>query len=203
MNNIDTRPFYYSQVRVDPKNPDRVYFSSHAAAGVERRRQDDDERRAERARRRPRHLDRSERSRALVPRERRRHRDHVRQGRQLLVSDEPADRPVLRRELRLRRAVQHLLRRAGQRRVVRTEQASQHAGRTTPSGSRSPAATASTPRRIRRTRTWCGARARTPASSRRISRPASAAASTSRRGTSSTASGKTRSPSRAAIRSSR
>jgi hypothetical protein len=28
MNNINTRPFYYSQVRVDPKNPDRVYFSS-------------------------------------------------------------------------------------------------------------------------------------------------------------------------------
>ena len=28
MNNIDTRPFYYSQVRVDPKNPNRVYFSS-------------------------------------------------------------------------------------------------------------------------------------------------------------------------------
>jgi hypothetical protein len=28
MNNVDTRPFYYSQVRVDPKNPDRVYFSS-------------------------------------------------------------------------------------------------------------------------------------------------------------------------------
>ena len=27
-NNIDTRPFYYSQVRVDPRNPDRVYFSS-------------------------------------------------------------------------------------------------------------------------------------------------------------------------------
>ena len=44
-----------------------------AAAGVERRRQDDHERRAERARRRPRHVDRSERSRALVPRERRRH----------------------------------------------------------------------------------------------------------------------------------
>ncbi|HEY4100812.1 MAG TPA: hypothetical protein VGM20_08040 [Gemmatimonadales bacterium] len=28
MNHTDTRPFYYSQVRVDPKNPDRVYFSS-------------------------------------------------------------------------------------------------------------------------------------------------------------------------------
>src|SRR5262245_4503168 len=28
MNNINTRPFYYSQVRADPKNPDRVYFSS-------------------------------------------------------------------------------------------------------------------------------------------------------------------------------
>jgi BNR/Asp-box repeat len=28
MNTIDTRPFYYSQVRVDPKNPERVYFSS-------------------------------------------------------------------------------------------------------------------------------------------------------------------------------
>ena len=28
MNTYDTRPFYYSQVRVDPKNPDRVYFSS-------------------------------------------------------------------------------------------------------------------------------------------------------------------------------
>jgi photosystem II stability/assembly factor-like uncharacterized protein len=28
MNNTNTRPFYYSQVRVDPKNPDRVYFSS-------------------------------------------------------------------------------------------------------------------------------------------------------------------------------
>ncbi|MEO7454951.1 MAG: hypothetical protein ABIY52_01720 [Gemmatimonadaceae bacterium] len=28
MNSINTRPFYYSQVRVDPRNPDRVYFSS-------------------------------------------------------------------------------------------------------------------------------------------------------------------------------
>ncbi len=28
MNSINTRPFYYSQVRADPKNPDRVYFSS-------------------------------------------------------------------------------------------------------------------------------------------------------------------------------
>ena len=28
MNNINTRPFYYSNVFVDPKNPDRVYFSS-------------------------------------------------------------------------------------------------------------------------------------------------------------------------------
>ena len=177
MNNIDTRPFYYSQVRVDPKNPDRVYFSSTRAAGLERRRQDEDERRAERARRRPRPSGstRTIRERWFLG-ERRRHRDHVRQGRQLLVSDEPAARPVLRRELRLRRSVQHLLRRAGQRRVVRTEQASQHADRTTTSGSRSRAATVSTPRRIRRTRTWCGARARTPAFSRRTSRPASAAA---------------------------
>ena len=28
MNNIDTRPFYYSQVRVDPKDENRIYFSS-------------------------------------------------------------------------------------------------------------------------------------------------------------------------------
>jgi photosystem II stability/assembly factor-like uncharacterized protein len=28
MNNYNTRPFYYSQVAVDPKNPDRVYYSS-------------------------------------------------------------------------------------------------------------------------------------------------------------------------------
>ncbi|HEY3933635.1 MAG TPA: hypothetical protein VGL65_03375 [Gemmatimonadales bacterium] len=28
MNSSDVRPFYYSQVRVDPKNPDRVYWSS-------------------------------------------------------------------------------------------------------------------------------------------------------------------------------
>lgn len=28
MNNYNSRPFYYSQVRSDPKNPDRVYFSS-------------------------------------------------------------------------------------------------------------------------------------------------------------------------------
>ncbi len=28
MNDVDTRPFYYSQVRVDPKDPDRVYWSS-------------------------------------------------------------------------------------------------------------------------------------------------------------------------------
>ncbi len=28
MNEANTRPFYYSQVRVDTKNPDRVYFSS-------------------------------------------------------------------------------------------------------------------------------------------------------------------------------
>lgn len=28
MNNKNTRPFYYSQVTVDPRNPDRVYYSS-------------------------------------------------------------------------------------------------------------------------------------------------------------------------------
>lgn len=28
MNDVNTRPFYYSQVRVDPRDPDRVYFSS-------------------------------------------------------------------------------------------------------------------------------------------------------------------------------
>ncbi|MEE2897551.1 MAG: hypothetical protein VX815_03700 [Gemmatimonadota bacterium] len=28
MNDVNTRPFYYSQVRVDPLDPDRVYFSS-------------------------------------------------------------------------------------------------------------------------------------------------------------------------------
>ena len=28
MNDADTRPFYYSQVRVDPRNPDHVWFSS-------------------------------------------------------------------------------------------------------------------------------------------------------------------------------
>ncbi len=28
MNSIDTRPFYYSQIRVDPRNADRIYFSS-------------------------------------------------------------------------------------------------------------------------------------------------------------------------------
>jgi photosystem II stability/assembly factor-like uncharacterized protein len=28
MNDVDTRPFYYSQVRVDPKDENRVYFSS-------------------------------------------------------------------------------------------------------------------------------------------------------------------------------
>ena len=28
VNDEDTRPFYYSQVRVDPKNPDRVFWSS-------------------------------------------------------------------------------------------------------------------------------------------------------------------------------
>ena len=27
-NSNNTRPFYYSQVRVDPKDPDRVYWSS-------------------------------------------------------------------------------------------------------------------------------------------------------------------------------
>ena len=30
MNDNDVRPFYYSQVRVDPKNPDRVYWSVDA-----------------------------------------------------------------------------------------------------------------------------------------------------------------------------
>jgi photosystem II stability/assembly factor-like uncharacterized protein len=28
MNSVNTRPFYYSKVAVDPKNPDRVYYSS-------------------------------------------------------------------------------------------------------------------------------------------------------------------------------
>ena len=28
MNNYNSRPFYYSEVAVDPMDPDRVYFSS-------------------------------------------------------------------------------------------------------------------------------------------------------------------------------
>ncbi|MCG6957618.1 MAG: hypothetical protein LJF04_16630 [Gemmatimonadetes bacterium] len=28
MNDVDTRPFYYSQVRIDPQDPNRIYFSS-------------------------------------------------------------------------------------------------------------------------------------------------------------------------------
>ena len=62
MNNIDTRPFYYSQVRVDPKNPDRVYFSSTQLQVSNDGGKTTMNARAGRARRRPRHLDRPERS---------------------------------------------------------------------------------------------------------------------------------------------
>ena len=45
MNNIDTRPFYYSQVRVDPKNPESRLLLVDDHASVERRGQDEHERR--------------------------------------------------------------------------------------------------------------------------------------------------------------
>ena len=65
MNNIDTRPFYYSQVRVDPKNPDRVYFSSTQLQVSDDGGKTARQRGAAGARRRPRPVDRPERPRAL------------------------------------------------------------------------------------------------------------------------------------------
>ena len=150
MNNVDTRPFYYSQVRVDPKNPDRVYFSSHASSRC----------RTTAARRTMNaaqsvHVD-----------------DHgiwidpndperwflANDGGIAITFDKGGnfwypmnlpDRPVLRRQLRLRtcRTTSAPARRTTARGAVRAGGAARR--RTTRSGSRSPAATASTPRRIR------------------------------------------------------
>ena len=60
MNSINVRPFYYSQVRSDPKNPDRVYFSSTQLQVSDDGGKTPPRRGAERARGRPRPVDRPE-----------------------------------------------------------------------------------------------------------------------------------------------
>ena len=86
-NDQDTRPFYYSQVRVHPKNPDRVYWSSTPVL-VSNDGGKTSMQRDERHSRRPsRDVDRSDRPRPHDRRRRRRRGDHVRSGRHLHVRE--------------------------------------------------------------------------------------------------------------------
>jgi photosystem II stability/assembly factor-like uncharacterized protein len=109
MNDANTRPFYYSQVRVHPRNPDRVWFSStpvlvsndggkttrNATVGI--------------------HVDHH--AMWIDPNDpehmiaqRRRCRHHLRRRRQLRLRLAAADRPAVRGELRLPGAVHDLRR---------------------------------------------------------------------------------------------
>ena len=56
---VDQRPFYFSHIEVDPKNPDRVYGVSRSAFGQHRRRQEIQGNRRSGSRRLPRDLDRA------------------------------------------------------------------------------------------------------------------------------------------------
>ena len=97
---VDARPFYFSHVAVDPKNPNRVYAVSFQADAEHRRRQDVQSRRARRPRRFSRDLDRAERPDAHHRRRGRRLRAHARRRRQLVLFAEPADRSGLPRRAR-------------------------------------------------------------------------------------------------------
>ena len=157
MNSINVRPFYYSQVRSDPKNPDRVYFSSTQLQVS------DDGGKTSRNAAQDVHVD--DHGLWIDPNDPERWAiandggiaHHVRQGRQLHADAEPAHRAVLRSELRHGGAVQHLRRCTGQRHVVWTEQASWRRRRRWATGSRLPAATDFMRRRIRPIRTSCTA----------------------------------------------
>ena len=122
VNNDNPRPMYFSQVRIDPNNPDVVYMGGVGLhMSIDGGKTVHDRRRRTDARRRARHLDRSAQLEPRHHRQRRRAGAVVRPGARPGTSSQPAGRPLLPRELRHVDAVQHLRRHAGQLRLVRPE----------------------------------------------------------------------------------
>ena len=176
VNNANPRPMYFSQVRIDPNDPDVVYLRRRRPAPDARRRQDRSRTDVAAAdpRRRARDLDRSGELRitciigndgGLAV--------SLRPGEDVELLPEPAGRALLPRELRHGDAVQHLRRHAGQLQLVRPERGARRRRHRQPStGRRSRAATASSCSRIRPTTASSTASRRTATWSASIASPA-------------------------------
>ena len=127
MSNENQRPMYFSQIRVDPNNPNTVYVGGVNPQKSDRRRQDVRADSRHGPRRQPRDLDRSERhaghrQQARDVRQRRRHRRLVGRGRDVGI-DSRCGRvgALVPRVGRHAASVLGVHRTAGQRLVVRSE----------------------------------------------------------------------------------
>ena len=146
------RPFYFAQLVVDPKNPDRVFKPGLDLVATRGRRAQLQLDRRRLARRLARPLDRSRQHAARHRRRRRRALDLVGRRQPLVEGEQPADLAVLPREPRRQGPLQRLRRPAGQQLVGRARRP-RRAGSRTRSGRTSTAATASGRSSTRPTRT--------------------------------------------------
>ncbi len=152
MNNVNSRPFYYSQVRVHPTNPDRVYWSTVNVSNDGG--QNGGKRHSRHPRGPPRHVDGPQRSGEDDRRERRRNRHHLRPGRELHLPEHHRPGAVLRGELRDGAPLHRLRRAPGQRLLVRPQPRARVPS-PTPCGQRSGAGTDSSPSRTPSIRRSC------------------------------------------------
>ena len=181
MNESNTRPFYYSQVRVASEESRSRLLVVDAGARVERRRQDARQRDERHPRRPPRDVDRPERSRPLrSSATTAAWRSRWTAAATYVFAEQLRDRAVLQGELRLRDAVQRLRRAAGQRLVVRPEPPARRAGHERElvhgrrrrrllhaAGSRPIRTSSTASRRAARSAGWTTRRGRAPFSSSR------------------------------------
>ena len=122
VNNENARPMYFSQVRIDPNDPETVFYAGVKLHKTDRRRQDRHAQRdADDPRRRARDLDRSGQLEPRHHRQRRRRRDQLGHDENVELRPQHPGRPLLSRQLRHGDAVQHLRRHAGQLQLVRPE----------------------------------------------------------------------------------
>ena len=122
VNNENPRPMYFSQVRVDPNDPECAVLRGRQAAPLARWRQDRHaQRHPDDSRRCARDLDRPGEFEPCDHRQRRWRRDLLGPGEVLELRPQPAGRALLPRERGQRDALQHLRRHAGQLRLVRAE----------------------------------------------------------------------------------
>ncbi len=144
--NINFRPFYYADIRVDPKNPNRDLLALRVTVPVGRRRHHVPHDRARRARRPSGDVDRSAQPESRPQRIRRRLAGQLRRQQDVRGREHVPVHAVLPHQLRHAAPVHGVRRAAGQRQLVWAEPDAVAARATErPTGTRCRAATASSP----------------------------------------------------------